>query len=53
MKKQEDDKEAFDDMVTRVAGYALMRLIKGDGPWRSIVYSICDQTAMWAAKRDN
>ncbi len=43
--------ETFEQMVDRVAGHALMRLIKGDGPWRSIVFGICDQVMIWHEKK--
>lgn len=43
--------ETFEQLVDRVAGHALQRLIRGEN-WRSIIFGVADQVAMWCDKRE-
>lgn len=43
-------RETFDELVDRVAGEALTRLVRGDN-WRSVIYMVCDQVLIWNEKR--
>jgi hypothetical protein len=44
-------RETFEQMVDRVAGSALQKLLVGT-QFRSIVWMVCEQTAMWRERED-
>lgn len=43
--------EPFDEMVGKVAGKALMRLIRGEC-WEHIIYFVAEQAILWRAAAD-
>jgi hypothetical protein len=45
------NRETFEEMVDRVAGSALQKLLVGT-QFRSIIWMVCEQTAMWRERED-
>ena len=43
-------RETFDALVDRLAGEALLRLVRGEN-WRRIMFSVCDQAVRWHAEK--
>jgi hypothetical protein len=37
----------FEELVTFLSGYALERFVKGDGPWRSIMWNVVEMAVRW------
>lgn len=46
-----DNRETFEEMVDRVAGHALQKLLVGT-TFRSIIWMVCEQTIMWRERED-